>query len=99
MIVRGYKTSVDPDVIANASLEPNILAGDLRKKGISNNLSDETLVALFSMQGESQQEYWLGLRDFYVITRYNRSSMYALAVFQLSQEIKQQRINLLNELN
>ena len=99
VIVRGYKTSVDPDVIANASLEPNILAGDLRKKGISNNLSDETLVALFSMQGESQQEYWLGLRDFYVITRYNRSSMYALAVFQLSQEIKQQRINLLNALN
>ena len=99
MIVRGYKTSTYPDLIANASLEPDILAGDLRKKGISNNLPDETLVALFSMQGENQQEYWLGLRDFYVITRYNRSSMYALAVFQLSEAIKQQRINLLNALN
>ena len=99
VIVRGYKTSPNPDVTANESLEPKLLAGDLRKKGIRNNLADNTKVALFEMQGERGQEYWLGLSDFYVITRYNRSSMYALAVFQLSQAIKQERIDLLNSLN
>ena len=99
MIVRVYKTPDDLDVIANASLEPKLFAGDLRNQGISNDLADDTKVALFRMQGETEQEYWLGLNDFYVITRYNRSSMYALAVFQLSQAIMNERNSLLNTVN
>ncbi|MDR2238853.1 MAG: lytic murein transglycosylase B [Zoogloeaceae bacterium] len=36
-------------------------------------------------------EYWLGYRNFYVITRYNRSSFYAMAVFTLAQELRLER--------
>ncbi|MGF6759648.1 lytic murein transglycosylase B [Paraburkholderia sp. GAS42] len=35
-------------------------------------------------------EYMLGLKNFYVLTRYNRSFFYALAVYQLGQRVKSQ---------
>lgn len=42
---------------------------------------------LVTFEGNEGTEYWLGFRNFYAITRYNRSPMYAMAVYQLSREI------------
>jgi membrane-bound lytic murein transglycosylase B len=42
---------------------------------------------LLSFDGAAGPEYWLGYRNFYVISRYNRSPMYSLAVHQLAQAI------------
>ena len=47
------------------------------------------LLALQS--GEKQMEYWVTLHNFYVITRYNRSPLYAMAVHQLSEAIRTSR--------
>ena len=41
-------------------------------------------------EGSEGLEYWLGLHNFYVITRYNHSAMYAMSVYQLSQAIREQ---------
>lgn len=44
-------------------------------------------VMVFDWKG--QPEAWIGHKNFYVITRYNHSRMYALAVFQLSQKLRE----------
>jgi len=42
---------------------------------------------LLTLEGANGPEYWIGYQNFYVITRYNRSPMYAMAVHQLAQAI------------
>jgi membrane-bound lytic murein transglycosylase B len=42
---------------------------------------------LLTLEGVNGPEYWIGYQNFYVITRYNRSPMYAMAVHQLAREI------------
>ncbi len=40
---------------------------------------------------EKPSEFWLGFNNFYVITRYNKSTFYAMSVFQLAEAISQKR--------
>ena len=77
------------DQFANQGLKPKRSIAELRKAGVEHvSLPDQTLGALFRLEGRGGWEYWLGLHDFYVVTRYNHSHMYALAVVQLSQAVR-----------
>lgn len=45
-------------------------------------------VSLIKLVGTRETEYWIGGYNFYVITRYNHSPKYAMAVHQLATEIR-----------
>ena len=74
-------------------LEPQKSAGELRSLGwqFDTAVADGTAITAFRLEGAEGDEYWVGLPNFYVITRYNRSVMYAMAVHQLSQLLAEAR--------
>ena len=76
--------------ILDLGVEPHTTLGALRKDGISpqRKYPDDLPAALLRYEQEDAPEYWLGFRNFYVITRYNHSPLYAMAVYQLSEEIR-----------
>jgi membrane-bound lytic murein transglycosylase B len=51
-------------------------------------LDEDEKVNLIRLEAPND-EYWLGTANFYVITRYNHSTLYAMAVHQLSREIRE----------
>ncbi len=52
-------------------------------------LSGNAKVRGIELEGKGGAEYWLTMHNFYVITRYNRSDMYAMAVWQLGSHVEQ----------
>ncbi|MES9857519.1 MAG: lytic murein transglycosylase B [Sedimenticola sp.] len=69
--------------------KPSIPFSELSAAGITTDKppGDDTLTTLIQLEGADGDEYWLGLHNFYVITRYNHSNLYAMAVYQLSEEL------------
>ena len=53
-------------------------------------LSPDQTTTLIELETTSGAEYWLGYQNFYVISRYNHSALYSMAVHQLSEAIEQQ---------
>lgn len=90
--VRVTASGGEAENAANKGLALNRTVTEFRDLGVEiPEIDGDAQAALFRMELEDGVEYWLALHDFYVITRYNRSAMYALAVHQLSQAIKSGR--------
>lgn len=73
-----------------AGIKPHTTVADLRKKGlsVSGPLDETSEATVFSLETESGPRLYLGFNNFYVITRYNRSVNYAMAVWELAAELK-----------
>lgn len=78
-------------VRSRADLKPRFTLAEFTAAGIRprDELDPEALAIAMDFQLEDGLEYWLGLHNFYVITRYNHSAMYAMSVYQLSQRLAQ----------
>lgn len=61
----------------------------LSKNGVmfATDLCPDSKAELLAFDGDDSREYWVGFHNFFVITKYNRSVMYALAAHQLGQAI------------
>ena len=84
--------SLDPTPLIEAGIDPVLDASDLRAQGIrpvDAVLLDAPSTLIDLVTPNQATEYWLGYRNFYVITRYNRSSFYAMSVFQLAEAIRE----------
>lgn len=53
------------------------------------DLADDTPAKLLALKQPNNDEYWVVLHNFYVITRYNHSPLYAMVVFQLSESLRE----------
>lgn len=71
------------------ALSPQDTVDSLSDRGVlfSTELPGDCESQLLTLEGKDGNEYWVGFHNFFVITRYNRSVMYALAVHQLGVEI------------
>ncbi|MDP3559836.1 MAG: lytic murein transglycosylase B [Legionellaceae bacterium] len=77
---------------ANAKV-PLYALKQLEKAGVYPMTASEhtpAQVGLIALETTQGSEYWLAYPNFYVITRYNNSPQYALAVYLLAQQLKMQ---------
>lgn len=59
-------------------------------KPITASQNHPKRAGVIELMTDDGKEYWLAYPNFFVITRYNSSPQYALAVYLLSQQLKQQ---------
>ena len=79
------------DDVINKGLKPAHRVRDFTARGLipDMTLDDNAKATAMLLQGTDGEEYWIGLENFYVITRYNHSKLYAMAAYQLSQALQQ----------
>lgn len=75
----GFKVKYSPSQLSQIGVAP--------RNGRWSNTSRTHLVALSTVPG-GYKEPWIGYNNFYVITRYNHSNYYAMAVHQLANAVK-----------
>jgi len=81
--------------LIDAGIRPVHRVADLPAYGVTvrsddsaTKLPPEAECALIELETPGRpSEYWVGLQNFYVLTRYNRSSFYAIAVVELARAI------------
>jgi membrane-bound lytic murein transglycosylase B len=102
--INGWKTGEPVAVRAEVSaaalsgmnrtdLEPRATVAELQQKGVKPlaPLTGSLRAAPFWVEAKDGKEYWLGLGNFYVLSRDHAGVNHALAVHELAQELRAAR--------
>jgi len=89
-VIARAQRAEDADALTPDTVEPVYWLDELAAHGYTPRPGEPLAEAasLLTLEGADGPEHWLSYRNFYVITRYNRSPMYALSVHQLAQAIR-----------
>lgn len=82
----------DARELTSGGIKPQLALTDMQARGVSIGRAapHQARGALIEFEAREGPEYWVGLQNFYTITRYNHSPLYAMAVYQLAQAIRGQ---------
>ncbi len=86
----AVRADADESLVARRDFKPAHTVAALREAGYTPaaEIAGDAEGVVVRLDEEGAQSYWLAFHNFYVITRYNRSPLYAMAVHQLSEEIR-----------
>ena len=75
--------------LANESLTPTKTVSEWRLAGAPTTAhADDEMAALFRFETDGDATYYLGFNNFYVITRYNISRLYAKAIVEVAEGVR-----------
>ncbi len=79
------------DSLGSKKMKPHKTIAEYKQLGVKpvEKFNDSDKVSLLKLAGSKGDEYWMTMDNFYVITRYNHSPLYAMAVYQLSQAVSE----------
>ena len=87
----------DAAALVAAGIKPSLPLREIRERGIvpltigAERFADAPAALIDLVSPDQPTEYWLGFDNFYAITRYNRSSFYAMSVFMLAESLREAR--------
>ncbi len=83
------------DDYVNGRLKVNSTLATLRKAGVEASLefNDTAGVGLLRLDNGGASQYRIAFDNFYVITKYNRSIHYALAVYELGEALRKRQVS------
>jgi membrane-bound lytic murein transglycosylase B len=94
-VLAQIEQSTDPisdefKALVERGIDPQTTVAAIKRAGGSPAyiVADDMKAAVFAAETDAGTRHWIGFNNFYVITRYNRSVNYALAVYELAQELR-----------
>jgi len=84
------REGADMTLVAERDFKPALSLKQVSDGGFTSDreIDRDEPVTIVRLEEEAAESFWLAFNNFYVVTRYNRSPLYAMAVYQLSEEIR-----------